>query len=264
MRLRLAALAASIWLTTAFGRPFGTGNSNTSLDGKLTFHPAPINNGLETAVLVIPGGGYSHVSDAEASNSTTYLNARGYDAWVLNYTVTGTQGAPTPLYPLPLDEARAAVRYIRTQTDVPVAKLGIWGYSAGGHLAAVTVTESKDVVDLDFGILAYPVISMDLSITHNGSRTNLLGDNPSAELVARMSAENRVTGSTPPIFVYSSADDATVPVENTLRFISAMTSKSRPYQTIIIPDGKHGIALALDDPQRDWSGELDRFMTYSI
>ncbi|KAL4949400.1 Alpha/Beta hydrolase protein [Aspergillus filifer] len=264
MSLKLAALAASLWLTTVTCRPFATGNSSTILDGKLTFYPAPTNNGLETAVLVIPGGGYSHVSEAEASNSTTYLNAHGYDAWVLNYTVTSTENAPTPLYPVPLDEARAAVRYIRTQTDIRVSKLGIWGYSAGGHLAAVTVTEPKEVVDLDFGILAYPVISMDLSITHNGSRTNLLGDNPPSDLVARMSAENRVTDTTPPIFVYSSADDATVPVENTLRFISGMTARSRPYQTIIIPDGAHGIALALDDPQRDWSGELERFMTYSI
>ncbi|KAL4942041.1 Alpha/Beta hydrolase protein [Aspergillus oleicola] len=261
--MKLAAFAASLWLTTVACRPSST-NTASSLNTKLTYYPAPKNNGLETAVLVIPGGGYSHVSDAEASNSTTYLNARGYDAWVLNYTVTGTEGAPAPLYPVPMEEARAAVRYIRTQDEVPVNKLGIWGYSAGGHLAAITVTEPKPVVDLDFGILAYPVISMDLSITHNGSRTNLLGDNPSPELVAKMSAETRVTNSTPPIFIYSSADDATVPVENTLRFIGAMTGKSRPYQTLIIPDGEHGIALALDDPQRNWSNELDRFLTYSI
>jgi dipeptidyl aminopeptidase/acylaminoacyl peptidase len=79
-----------------------------------------------------------------------------------------------------------------------------------------------------------------------------------------MSAETRVTAETPPIFVYHSANDATVPVENTLRFISALTDKSRPYQALIIPDGAHGIALGLDDPQRNWSPELDRFLTYSI
>lgn len=212
-------------------------------------------------MLVVPGGGYSFVSlDREGSNSTAYLNAKGYDAWVLNYSVAAT--APTPLYPMPLEEALGAVRYIRQQPEVKVDKLGIWGYSAGGHLAAVTVT--NPAADLDFGILTYPVISLDSAITHEGSRTNLLGDNPSPELVERLSAENRVTSETPPIFVYHSANDATVPVENTLRFISALTEKSRPYQTLIIPDGEHGIALALDDPQRNWSSELDRFLTYSI
>lgn len=212
------------------------------------------------AVLVIPGGGYSHVSPQEASNSTTYLNARGYDAWVLNYTVTDT--APIPLYPAPQEEALAAAHYIRAQQKVKVNKLGIWGYSAGGHLAAVTVTNPN--AGLDFGILAYPVISMDLAITHNGSRANLLGDNPPDALVAKMSAEKRVTGETPPIFVYHSVNDATVPVENTLRFIGALAAKERPFQTLIIPDGDHGIGLAMDDPQRNWAPELDRFMAYSI
>ncbi|BCS18268.1 alpha/beta hydrolase [Aspergillus puulaauensis] len=229
-------------------------------DRKLSYHPAPENNGLGIAVLVIPGGGYEHVSPQEASNSTTYLNARGYDAWVLNYTVADI--APTPLYPVPLEEALSAARYIRTQDKVKVDKLGIWGYSAGGHLAAVTVTNPD--AGLDFGILAYPVISMDLAITHNGSRTNLLGENPPRKLVEKMSAENRVTETTPPIFVYHSADDATVPVENTLRFVGALTAKQRPFQVLVIPDGEHGIGLAMDDPQRNWAPELDRFMAYSI
>ncbi|KAL4861392.1 hypothetical protein BDV12DRAFT_204062 [Aspergillus spectabilis] len=240
------------------GRPSGDYSFDTT---KLAYYPAPDNNGLGVGVLVIPGGGYAHVSlDREGSNSTTYLNARGYDAWVLNYSTAET--APTPLYPVPLDEALGAVRYIRTQKNVKVEKLGIWGYSAGGHLAAITVT--NPAADLDFGILTYPVISMDATITHEGSRTNLLGNNPPMKLVEKMSAETRVTLETPPIFVYHSANDATVPVENTLRFISALTQKSRPYQALIIPDGAHGIALALDDPQRNWSPELDRFLTYSI
>lgn len=179
---------------------------------------------------------------------------------MLNYTVADI--APTPLYPVPLEEALAAARYIRTQKEVEVTKLGIWGYSAGGHLAAITVTNPDS--GLDFGILAYPVISMDLEITHNGSRTNLLGENPPRGLVERMSAENRVTEETPPIFVYHSADDATVPVENTLRFIGALAKKERPFQTLVIPDGAHGIGLAMDDPQRNWAPELDRFMQYSI
>ncbi|KAL5043636.1 hypothetical protein BDW71DRAFT_216166 [Aspergillus fruticulosus] len=254
------AVAASLYplLTMVAGRPHGHPSFNIS---KLAYYPAPENNGLGVAVLVLPGGGYSHVSlDREGTNSTTYLNAKGYDAWVLDYSTAET--APTPLYPVPLEEALGAVRYIRSQEQVKVDKLGIWGYSAGGHLAAVTVTNPE--ADLDFGILTYPVISMDAAITHNGSRTNLLGDNPPEKLVERMSAETRVTNKTPPIFIYHSANDATVPVENALRFIGALTEKSRPYQALILPDGEHGIALALDDPQRNWTPELDRFLAYSI
>ncbi|KAL3473538.1 Alpha/Beta hydrolase protein [Aspergillus californicus] len=254
--MRLAAIATSLWLTMAAARPHGDSSFNTT---KLAYYPAPENNGLGVGVLVIPGGGYSHVSlDREGTNSTYYLNAKGYDAWVLDYSTAET--APTPLYPVPLEEALGAVRYIRNLNQVE--KLGIWGYSAGGHLAAITVTNPE--ADLDFGILTYPVISMDEAITHEGSRVNLLGDNPSPKLVKRMSAETRVTSATPPIFVYHSANDATVPVENTLRFIGALTKESRPYQALILPDGAHGIALALDDPQRNWSPELDRFLTYSI
>lgn len=225
----------------------------------MAYYPAPENNGLGVGVLVIPGGGYSHVSlEREGRNSTTYLNAKGYDAWVLNYSVATT--SPTPLYPVPLDEALGAVRYIRSLNKA--VKLGIWGYSAGGHLAAITVINPR--AELDFGILTYPVISMDPSITHQGSRDNLIGTNPSPELVQSMSAENAVTDTTPPIFIYHSANDATVPVENSLRFLNAMTNHSRPYQALILPDGAHGIALALNDPKRNWSPELDRFMKYSI
>ncbi|KAL3486539.1 Alpha/Beta hydrolase protein [Aspergillus germanicus] len=256
--MRLPAIAASLFTMAAASRPC----RNITLDeSKLAFYPAPENNGLGVAVLVLPGGGYSHVSlEREGSNSTTYLNARGYDAWVLNYSVA--ESSPTPLYPVPQNEALCAVHHIRTQTQVPVEKLGIWGYSAGGHLAAVTLTNEE--ADLDFGILAYPVISMDSAITHEGSRTNLLGENPSRKLVREMSAENRVSSTTPPTFVFHSANDATVPVENSLRFIGAMTEKARPYQALIIPDAPHGIGLAFDDPQRNWERELDRFLTYSI
>jgi acetyl esterase/lipase len=209
--------------------------------------------------LVIPGGGYAGVSlDWEGANTTAYLNSKGYDAWVLDYSTAET--APTPLYPVPQNEALGAVSYIRGLNAVD--KLGVWGYSAGGHLAAVTVTNPD--ADLDFGILGYPVITMDPAYTHAGSRHNLIGDNPSPELVEEMSAEKRVTASTPPIFVFHTANDPTVPVKNALLFIDALTEAGRPYQTLILPDGPHGIALGLGDPQRDWTPELERWLAYSI
>lgn len=225
----------------------------------LAFYPAPENNGRGIGVLVIPGGGYSIVSlEREGANSTLYLNAAGFDAWVLNYSTSST--APTPLYPVPQNEALAAVRYIRSLDKVE--KLGIWGYSAGGHLAAVTATNPD--ADLDFGILTYPVITMDSAYTHAGSRSNLLGSDPSPELVEAMSAEKLVSEVTPPMFLFHSANDATVPVENTLLFVQAMSKHRRPFQVSILPDGQHGAALALNDPIRNWTPELDRWMKYSI
>ncbi|KAL5333690.1 Alpha/Beta hydrolase protein [Aspergillus crustosus] len=242
----------------AAASPTGDYKFDTS---KLAHYPAAENNGLGIDILVLPGGGYEYVSlDREGTNSTLYLNEKGYDAWVLDYSTAET--APTPLYPRPLDEALGAVRYIRKQNKGKVPKLGIWGYSAGGHLAAVTLT--NPAADLDFGILAYPVISLDASVTHEGSRTNLIGENPSPKLVEKLSAENRVTAETPPVFIYHSVNDATVPVENALRFIGALNKNSIPFHALIIPDAGHGIALGLDDPKHDWTSELDRFLTYSV
>jgi acetyl esterase/lipase len=228
---------------------------------KLAFYPAQESNGRGIGVLVIPGGGYNNVSlDHEGSNSTLYLNERGYDAWVLDYSTAST--APTPLYPVPQNEAIEAIKYIRGLNKVQ--KLGIWGFSAGGHLAAVTITNPEVEGDLDFGILTYPVITMDPTYTHGGSRTKLLGDDPSPELVELMSAEKRISSKTPPIFVYHSANDDAVPVENTLLFVQALSTNKVPFQSLILPDAPHANALAVNDPVRNWTPELDRWMKYSI
>ncbi|KAF4120577.1 Acetyl esterase/lipase [Geosmithia morbida] len=227
---------------------------------QLTFRPASRPNGI--GILVIPGGGYETVSlDFEGANTTAYLNERGYDAWVLDYSVATT--ASTPLYPAPMDQALEAVAAIRDQDrGAALSKLGIWGYSAGGHLAAMTVTNPDAA--LDFGILAYPVITMDPAHAHMGSRDNLIGTDPSPDLQAATSAENTVTGSTPPIFLFHTSDDATVDVENTLLFSNAMAAKGRLFQTLILPSGQHGLGLALNDPVRNWTPELERWMKYSI
>lgn len=223
----------------------------------LTYYPAPNPNG--NGVIVAPGGGYSYLSlDSEGAQPAAWLNERGYHVWVLNYATAGT--ARTPLYPLPQDQALQAVQQIRALDSV--SKLGIWGFSAGGHLAATTVTNPK--ADLDFGILAYPVITMDPKYTHAGSRKNLIGDNASLELQTKMSAENLVSNSTPPVFLFHTANDASVPLQNTLLFAGAMASHKRGAQTLILPDGRHGLGLALTDPVRNWTSELDRFLKYSI
>lgn len=222
---------------------------------KLTFYPAQAPN--KTGVLVVPGGGYGYVSlDNEGLRPAEWLNERGFDAWVLEYTTAGDR--PPPIYPAPMDEAREAVRRIRAEGRV--ARLGIWGWSAGGHLSAVTATDPA--VDLDFAVLAYPVISMEPATTHAGSLHNLLGPEGAADDTLRgsMCAETRVTGRTPPVFLFHTANDGSVPVQNSLLFATAMAAHGRVFQLLVLPDGPHGIGLALDDPKLTWTGQLERWI----
>lgn len=224
---------------------------------QLSFHPAPDPNGV--GILVLPGGGYGFVSmEWEGESTVSYLNERGYDAWVLDYTTS--QNHTAPIFPIPQEEALAAVGAIHAQGRVD--KLGIWGFSAGGHLAAMTVTNPR--ASLDFGILAYPVITMDPDFANKDSRANLIGDDASPELQRDTSAENAVTRSTPPIFIFHTADDDTVPIQNALRFTDALVANGRPFQSLILPHGKHGIALGQEEPALAWTNELERWMEYSI
>ncbi|RYP74470.1 hypothetical protein DL771_002944 [Monosporascus sp. 5C6A] len=233
----------------------------------LAFYPAPKPN--NTGVLVIPGGGYGFVSlDYEGADAVRWLNSRGFDAWVLDYTTTCT--APAPLYPTPLEEAAEAVRQVRARNRV--ARLGVWGFSAGAHLAAMTLTRADDVgALLDFAVLAYPVVSMtpedndgDIVVAHLGSRRNLLGDGASPELQRQMSPHHAVGPRTPPVFIFHTANDPAVPVQNALLFAGAMARHARPFQLLVLPDGSHGISLALGDPKLSWTGELERWLKYSI
>ncbi|KAI1877630.1 hypothetical protein JX265_003638 [Neoarthrinium moseri] len=221
---------------------------------KLTFYPAQ--NPNKSGVLVVPGGGYGYVSlGNEGSPPAEWLNQRGFDAWVLEYTVACDE-TPAPIYPAPLNEALDAVRQIRAEGRV--VKLGIWGWSAGGHLSAITVTNAE--AHLDFAILAYPVISMQPGTTHPGSLHNLLGHDAGDELRGSMCAERRVTKHTPPVFLFHTGNDAAVPVQNSLLFASAMANHDCAFEVLILPDGPHGVGLALDDPKLTWTGELDRWI----
>ncbi|KAL0932307.1 endo-1,4-beta-xylanase B [Colletotrichum truncatum] len=224
---------------------------------QITYFPAA--NSTGTGVLVCPGGGYARVSIVkEGYTPAQFLNSLGIDAWVLDYTtISNTTG---PIYPKPQDEALDALKYIREQNRT--TKLGIWGFSAGGHLSAVTLTNPEAA--LDFGILAYPVITLEGNYTHVGSRTNLIGANASAELQHKLSAQNLVSATTPPTFLFHTFNDGSVPVQNTLLFAEAMATYKRPTQVLILPDGSHGLGLALDDPKRSWTPELARFLKYSI
>ncbi|KAI1467249.1 alpha/beta-hydrolase [Daldinia caldariorum] len=229
------------------------------LELKLDFYPA--SNPSRTGVLVLPGGGYDFISmEKEGIAPARWLNDRQLDAWVLSYTTAGPSN-PAPIYPAPQREALEAARQIRASGRVD--RLGIWGFSAGGHLAAVTATDPA--ADLDFAILAYPVISMAAGTTHERSRRNLIGDGRGAgsDVENAMCAEKRIDGNTPPTFLFHTANDDVVPVQNTLGFAVAMAKYERPFELLIIPDGPHGIGLALGDERLGWTGELDKWLKIS-
>ncbi len=213
-----------------------------------------------SGVLVVPGGGYGFLAlDHEGQQVAQWLNSQGFDAWVLSYTIA-TEETPAPIYPRPQHDALGAIGQIRALNRVE--KLGIFGFSAGGHLSAITATNPE--ANLDFAVLAYPVISMETGATHSGSRFNLIGEHPEAHLEREMSAHLRVGFQTPPTFLFHTANDSGVPVQNSLMFASALAEHGVPFEILVLPDGPHGIGLALDNPKLNWSGELERWLAAFI
>jgi acetyl esterase/lipase len=231
------------------------------LEGGAKLTPFLLPQPAKVGVLVLPGGGYSHLAtDHEGRQIVAWLNERGYDAWMLEYTTTST--AKPPLYPKPQNDALEAVRAIRATNRV--GKLGIWGFSAGGHLAATTITNPETheaKARLDFGILAYPVISMEPGTTHGGSRSNLIGDNPDMALQKSLSAQNRVSLDTPPIFLFHTANDGAVPVSNALLFAEALAAHRVPFELHVYENGTHGVGLAQGDPiLKTWAARLEDWL----
>ncbi len=223
------------------------------------FHPS---KGAATgqAVVVCPGGGYWGLAyDWEGTDTAAWLNSVGVTAIVLKYRTPEDASNVTP-WLSPLLDAQRAIRFTRAHAEewgIDPAKVGIMGFSAGGHLASTAAThfdagdpDATDPIDRlssrpDFAILIYPVISMDAAITHPGSRNNLIGENPSAELIAEYSNELQITAETPPTFLLHSGDDGAVPVENSLRFYRALIAAGVPAEMHLYPYGEHGFGLAV-------------------
>ena len=221
---------------------------------KLEFFAAPAPNGV--GVLVVPGGGYGMVAiDHEGHQVAQWLNERGYDAWVLTYTVA-SEATPAPIFPAPQNEALAAVAAIRATGRVE--KLGIWGFSAGGHLSAVTATDPD--ASLDFAVLAYPVIDMGGPWMHEGSHSNLLFEVDGEKISAGQSAHERVSALTPPTFLFHTANDSAVVVQNSLLFAFMLAEHKVPFELHVLPDGPHGVGLALGDPRLNWTDSLERWL----
>ncbi|WP_121664846.1 alpha/beta hydrolase [Metabacillus litoralis] len=207
------------------------------------------------AIIICPGGGYQRRANHEGEPVAKWLNTLGISAFVVNYRVSPNK------HPAPLADAQRAIRVVRFYSEewsLDKEKIGILGFSAGGHLAASVSTlstfcsyEPSDQIDLessqpDIAILCYPVISL-LENYHEGSLHNLLGDHSTKKLRTLLSAELNVSSKTPPTFLWHTSDDASVSVENSLLYAKALSKSNIPYEMHIFPNGRHGLGLAEDD-----------------
>ena len=221
-----------------------------------------------TAIVVCPGGGYAKLAmDHEGRQVAEWLNSIGVAAFVLKYRL-----GPRYHHPVQLQDAQRALRYVRLQAKefgIAPDRIGILGFSAGGHLASTTGThfdagdpKAADPIDRmssrpDFLILAYPVISFTTEYTHSSSRKMLLGDNPDPNLVEKLSNEKQVTPQTPPTFLFHTDEDKGVPSENSVLFYLALRKAKVPVELHIYEKGRHGVGLAPQDPiLSSWSGRL--------
>jgi acetyl esterase/lipase len=243
--------------------PHAVGDTDADKPSLKVFRPEKPNG---TAVVVCPGGGYGFLADDhEGKQVAEWLNEHGVTAFVLKYRIV-TKDRPGPLHPAPLEDAQRAIRYVRfhaKEYGINPKRIGIWGFSAGGHLASSAATHfqddgtpGRDAIGAlscrpDFAILAYPVISMEDGVTHGGSKRNLLGANPDAKLVELMSNEKQVTKNTPPTFIFHTSADTAVLPENAVRFYLACKKAGVPVEMHIYEKGKHGVGLGRDPK---WTG----------
>ena len=220
------------------------------------------------AVIICPGGGYSViVYRGEGLSMAKDLAAAGVAAFVLKYRLPHDSTMVDKSIG-PLQDVQQAIKVVREKAaswGLDTGKIGIMGFSAGGHLAATGAThfgkayiENKEGTNLrpDFQILVYPVISMQDSLTHGGSRRALLGTQPSAETVSLFSNERQVAGNTPPAYLTHSADDVTVDVDNSIAYFEALRRRKVPVEMHIYPAGGHGFIFR----HPEWKEPLFQWM----
>jgi acetyl esterase/lipase len=234
-------------------------------DPSLYVYLPPADKATGTAVLICPGGGYAALAFNHEGNAIAkWLNENGIAGIILKYRL------PSDLIMKkksigPLQDAQEALRTIRRNAakwNIDPQKIGVMGFSAGGHLASTLSThydekvyEVKDSTSArpDFSILLYPVITMDSSFTHAGSRRNLIGEDPGDEAVKRFSNELQITENTPPAFLVHSGDDNSVPVKNSIVYYEGLKKYNIPSELHIFQKGGHGYGLATGrDTQSAW------------
>lgn len=235
---------------------------------QLTIHHPK--NPTGAVVLLLPGGGYGSVCIAtEGEQILPYLLPKGITAAVLKYRLP-RQG----LHTIPGDDAKRAIRTLRSMAktlDIDPTRIGIWGFSAGGHLAATLSChgrggdpDSPDPIERlsarpDFSILFYPVISMTQGVTHGGSRRNLLGESPTEKWLRHYSLETQVEKTHPPAFLLHAADDRAVPIANSLKYVAALAEAKVEADLHVYAKGNHGPGAFRKNPS--WESAFDEWLT---
>ena len=240
------------------GAPGALGSAPEDLP-TITMYPALEASRSQTAVVIAPGGSYGMLaSNHEGRQLANWFNAMNVTAFVLKYRL-----GPRYHHPIELGDAQRAIRWVRAHAEqygFRSDRVGLMGFSAGGHLASTAGTHfdagnptASDSIDRlscrpDFLILAYPVITMLPPYAHEGSAANLLGPNASPDLRKQLSNEMNVTAQTPPTFLLSTTADTVVPPENTVLFYMALRKAGVPAEMHIFEKGPHGVGLDLADP----------------
>jgi acetyl esterase/lipase len=225
--------------------------------------PEQAPNGI--GLIIFPGGGYGGLADHEGAGYAQYFCSVGISCFVVTYRL-GSQGHR---HPAMLEDALAAIHTVRSQAadfGVDPQKIGVMGSSAGGHLAAHALVAwpqyARDrSLRPDFGILCYSVITAEGPHAHQGSIQNLVGDNPSPELLAEISCEKQVSAKTPPCFLWHTGEDTGVPLENSILFASALRAHSVPFELHLYHKGRHGLGL---NAPFDWATECLRWLEDTV
>jgi acetyl esterase/lipase len=235
------------------GAPDAIGKEPADIPNVRVFLPSK-DKATGAAVVICPGGGYGHLADTyEGVDVAHWFNSIGVAGVVLKYRL-----APRYHHPAPLQDAQRALRTVRrhaAEWGIDPGRVGILGFSAGGHLAATASThfdegdpKAEDPVERfgsrpDFSILVYAVITLTDPSTHRGSRNNLLGKSPDPNLVEDLSNEKRVTARTPPAFLVHSSEDTAVPPENSILYYQACRKARVPAELHIFEKGRHGLGM---------------------
>lgn len=237
------------------GAPGAMGDKDADKPG-VWVYPAAKPNGA--SIVICPGGGYAiHATDHEGVQPAKYFNSIGVTAFVLRYRLSPYR------HPAPLQDAQRAIRWVRANAkefSLDPNRVGIMGFSAGGHLTSTAVTHfdagnasAADPIDQqscrpNFGILGYPVVSFVAEYSHKGSANNLLGANASEESLKNLSNDTQVTAETPPVFLFHTSEDTGVPPENSVAFYAACRRHKVAAELHIFQQGPHGVGLAPGNP----------------
>jgi acetyl esterase/lipase len=261
--------AVLLWPTGAPGALGDTAKDKPALH----IHRAGGETATGAAVVICPGGGYGAVMMSyEGHDVARWFNSFGVTAAVLEYRL-----GPRYRHPAPLQDVQRALRYLRSRAGdlgLRADRIGVLGFSAGGHLAASAATlfapgvpDSADPIERvssrpDFAVLAYPVITLEGAHAHAGSRTNLLGADAPQALISELSLQNRVTPQTPPVFLFHTGTDKAVPPENSLLFYGALRAAGVPAEVHIYREGPHGVGLDRHPATKSWPEEMRRWMEH--